>query len=377
MKIVHVIPALTKGGAERVVVDLANAAAEAGHDVSIVAAVPAPPQLIAHALRPEVRLRYVGTHSIRRSYLLLVPWLIRNRVWLLGHDVIHCHLTFGSVFAAALQRLRRLMRRTKPIVIETYHAVGMAIPTSERARHALLLRGRDAVAFMADDPYWRRFAETNGATLFRTIPNGIAGTSPASREDSERYRSERTSIPGDRLAVLGTVGRLVPARRPDLLLETFEHVASVLPDVHLLMAGEGTERHALEESAERKGIASQVHFPGLVLDPSEAIGLIDLYLTVNVGQTTGIAALEAAFLGVPIIALQLQQSYRPDANDWIWSSPDPSQVGARAVQLLQDRKALAEIADRQRAHARTQFSVGAMAQAYADLYQAAVDRMPS
>src|SRR3569833_832498 len=86
MKIAHVIPALTKGGAERVVVDLANAAVDDGHDVSIVAAVPAPPELIAGELRHEVNVMHVGTGSIRPAYLRLVPRLIRNRKWLFGQD---------------------------------------------------------------------------------------------------------------------------------------------------------------------------------------------------------------------------------------------------------------------------------------------------
>ena len=378
MKIAHVIPALTKGGAERVVVDLANAAVDDGHDVSIVAAVPAPPELIARGLRPEVNVMHIGTGSIRAAYLGLVPWLIRNRKWLFGQDVLHCHLTFGSVFASAAQRLRSLLRHDRPVVVETYHAVGMAIPNGERARHAMLLSGRDAVAFMADDPFWRGYAERNQDTIFQTIPNGIAGLSRAPRQRSERYRKEQTSIPDKKRAVVGTVGRLVPARRPDLLIDAFETVTKTFGrDVHFLMGGEGPERGALERAARRKGIAGQVHLPGLVVDPAEPIGLIDLYLTVNVGATTGIAALEAAFLGVPIIALQLQDGYSRGAGDWMWSSPDPSELGAKAVELLEDPRALAELGARQQAFARTRFSVAAMAQAYSALYQAAFERARS
>ena len=74
MKIVHVIPALTKGGAERVVVDLANAAVEEGHEVSIVAAVPAPPQLVAHALRPEVCLVAICVRLRVRGCQFSLAW---------------------------------------------------------------------------------------------------------------------------------------------------------------------------------------------------------------------------------------------------------------------------------------------------------------
>lgn len=375
MKIVHVIPALTKGGAERVLVDLANSAVGAGHDVAIIAAVPAPAELIGWRLRPEVTLHYVGGRSIRGSYLRLLPWLLRNRRWIFEQDVVHCHLTFGSVLAAVLQRLRRISKPSQPALVETYHAVGMAIPDRERAMHALLLSGRDAIALMADDPYWRRYADEHRKTIFRIIPNGIAPPEPASAEKVERYRDELTVIPAKRRAVVGTVGRLVPARRPELLLEAFGHAAVALgPEIHLLMGGEGSERVALERAARDRGLAAQVHMPGLVLDPAEPIGLMDLYLTVNVGATTGIAALEAAFLGAPIIALQLQKGYCARSNDWIWSSPDPAAIGAKAVELLNDPAALAELAGKQQAHARAHFSVEAMAQAYDELYETALQR---
>jgi len=374
MRIVHVIPALTKGGAERVVVDLANAAVEDGHEVSIVAAIPAPPELVAQDLRPEVDIRYVGSGSIRAAYLRLPLWLVRNRKWLFGQDVIHCHLTFGSVFAAAAQRLRRLLRR-RPAIVETYHAVGMAIPNSERARHAMLLKGRDAIAFMAEDSFWRRYAMGNKSTIFRTIPNGIAEPRPASKEKSRRYRTHCAAIPENALAVVGTVGRLVPARRPDLLLEAFANVAEAIgPDVHLLMAGEGGERGALEETARRKGIARQVHMPGLVLDPAEPIGAMDLYLTINVGPITGIAGLEAAFLGVPVIGLQILDDYESKADDWIWSSRNPGEVALTAVDLLNDRAALHDLAERQQAIARQRFSIDAMSRAYDELYSVALAR---
>ena len=178
MKIVHVIPALTKGGAERVVIDLANDAVERGHRVAILCAAPAPAEQLPRPLRPEVELRYIVPpgRSRRAAYAVMLPWLVRNRRWLLGHDVIHCHLTAASVFGSLVQWLRRIHRRSSPVVIETYHAVGMVISARQRAFYASLLSMRDAVAFMADDPYWVRFRQARPHHLFRTIPNGIVAS---------------------------------------------------------------------------------------------------------------------------------------------------------------------------------------------------------
>lgn len=375
MRIAHIVPALTKGGAERVVVDLANAATEAGHEVTVIMAVRAPPHLLASRLNPRIELAYVGPRSVRHSYIRLLPWIWRHREWLLSRDIIHCHLTFGSVFGFIVGKMRLLLRRSHPAIVETYHAVGMAIPNADRAIHACLLRGRDAVAFMADDPYWCRYARRHTKMIIKTIPNGVAEPKRVSSETSESYRRDHTAIPSQRRAVIGTVSRLAPERRPDLLLDAFVHVARAIgPDVHMLIGGEGGERGLLEETARERGVADQVHMPGLVLDPAEPISLMDLFVTVNVGPITGIAALEAAFLGVPIIAIQLVKDHRPAEDDWIWSSSEPDELARKIVELLNDRAALKRLASRQRATARNRFTIEAMAQAYDELYHEALKR---
>ena len=56
--------------------------------------------------------------------------------------------------------------------------------------------------------------------------------------------------------------------------------------------------------------------------PGEEFAILELYLTVNVGPTTGVAALEAAMSGLPVIAYQMVADYKSGSSDWIWSSRD-------------------------------------------------------
>jgi glycosyltransferase involved in cell wall biosynthesis len=236
-----------------------------------------------------------------------------------------------------------------------------------------LLSGRDAVAFMAEDPEWTRYTAARPGRLFRLILNGVAPPPPVSPAVVEWFRTERTSIPAKRDAVIGSVGRLATERRPDLLLETFVCLSKLLDrDVHLLLAGEGLERGALEAQIQRHSLGNRVHLPGLVVNSAEPLAIIDLYLTVNVGPITGIAALEAAFAGLPVIAVQLQQGYKAAPGDWIWSSTDPAEVAARAVELIINLPERQMLAGQQQAYVRAHHSVEAMARAYDRLYDDAL-----
>ena len=373
MKIVHVIPALTKGGAERVVVDLANQAIEDGHAVTILAGCAANAELLPAPLDPRVQIRFLADEASRprAAYVRLLPWIVGNWSWLRAQDVLHCHLTLGSVLGTLVQAVRAIGRSDRPVVVETYHAVGMAITNRHRAIHAWLLKHRDAVAFMATDPFWERYRAARPAQLLRTIPNGVSRAPPADPCACERFR-RATGLPAD-ATVVGTVGRLVWERRPDLLLRAFAHLRnqSEVP-VHFLLAGEGPERARLEALAHELEVADAVHMPGLVANPMEAFGAIDLYLTVNIGAITGVAALEAALAGLPVVALQLVKSRPERDDDWIWSSSEPVKVAEYALILLRDVATLKGLAQRQQDYVSAHHRVETMALAYEELYKKAL-----
>jgi glycosyltransferase involved in cell wall biosynthesis len=368
MKILHFIPSLVRGGAERVAIELANDAARRGHQVAMVAAVRNSPELMPLPLRSDVELRYVHPRGgVRGAQLRLIPWTIANRQWLFGQDVIHCHLWLGTQFGALLQKIRG--RRERPVIVETYHAVGMPIPRHHRALHALLLHGRDATAFMAEDPYWNRYRAARPGQLFRTIPNGVSAPRPVSPSGDRAA----AGIPHNALLV-GSIGRLVNERRPDLLMQVFAGIAREIDRAHLLLAGEGPERPALEARACASELQERVHMPGLVLDAAEPLGIIDLYVTVAVGSTVGVAALEAALSGLPVLAVQLLPEYRATGGDWIWSSADPAEVAGRAVELLREPAKLRALAERQRVHAGAHYTAEAMSDAQQRFYTDALAR---
>ena len=371
MKIVHVIPGFTKGGAERVAVDLANAAVEKGDSVAVIAAFHAPENLLQHDLRKEVEVRFVAksADSARHTYLQLVPWLIRNRAWVLSHDIVHCHLTFGAVFGTLAKLLGAASGRRTPLIVETYHAVGMPIPKLHRRIHSVLMRGRDAVALMAEDPYWERWLRDQPLPT-AVIPNGVRGSIVHPTMGEVRAFGVSNGIP-EGAKVVGTVGRLVPARRPDLLLQAFANAARTEANLHFIMAGDGPNRAAIEAQIDRHGLRGRVHMAGLVMEPALAFSVIDLYLTLNVGPITGLAALEAATFGIPVIALQLRDDYPPRVADWIWSTNDVGRLAERIIELIRAPEERVAIAERQMQHVASCCTVDAMAEAYRALYAVA------
>lgn len=373
MKIVQFIPALTKGGAESVVVELANQAAADGHDVTVLLAFAVDRTLMRDKLRPDVAVRVMnpeGRGAIGR-YAAMAPWLWRERRWLLAQDIVHCHLTFASVAGTAIQILRRLGRRSRPRVVETFHSIGMPLPRAKKAMFRRFARVRDGYGMIADEAGRGRFFDGTQTLPLVFAPNGIdTDIALPSAEAARGFRSA-VGIP-ERALVVGTVGRIIRDRAPMSVVAAFGQIAEVAgPDVHFFIGGEGPMTDEVRTKANRLGIADRLHLPGLITQPTAAFANIDLYLTINVGTMTGVAALEAAACGLPVIAVNTRADH-DGGSDWIWSDADPVKVGNRAAELLADRDKRAALARVQQAYVRAHYSGSAMWQAYEGLYRRAL-----
>jgi len=369
MKITHVIPALTKGGAERVLIDLANEASAAGHAVTVVVAHPEDPALGEGMLRPEIMVRHMrGAPSRYRRYLRLPAWLLANWSWLREQDVVHCHLTFAAALGTQLRWLRRITGSKRPRIVETFHGVGMPIRRRQLMLSTFLASGRDGLALMARDAHWTRFAERNPALPLAIIPNGVAvDDAPVGAAERAAYR-EGLGIPAD-APLVGTIGRVQAERNPLAIVAAFAGIARQAgADVHFLMGGTGPMLDAVRAEGERLGIGDRLHLPGMVLSPRTAMAAMDVYVSVNVGPITGIAGLEAAAGGTPVVAVQALAEHRRGEADWIWSDPDPALVAQEAARLLADAGERTALSQRQRAHVLAHHSAGAMARAYETLY---------
>ena len=375
MRILHVISQLTKGGAERVVVELANSLARSGDDVAILATHPVDPNWLQSEIDSAVDLKFVHRSPANRlaTYASATGWLVANRDYVLGREIVHGHLSFGSAFGTLVVLLRSLRGQGTPKVLETYHAVGMAMPSVKRRLHMALASSHDGLVGMADDPVMRGFRQSHPRLPYALIPNGIS--LPVDRpSEAERMEYRRAlGIPGGAL-IVGTVGRLVPDRSPERIVEVFAEIARRRDDVHFFMGGEGSESRRVRALANELGLDRRLTLPGLIVRPALAYSILDLYVTLNVGTITGVAAMEAAAMAVPVVSLQLDATYVPTDRDWIYSSWDQAAVAREALRLLDspDQKRL--LGESQRKFVEEHHGVEDMASAYREFYRSLLDQ---
>jgi glycosyltransferase involved in cell wall biosynthesis len=166
-------------------------------------------------------------------------------------------------------------------------------------------------------------------------------------------------------ARIGSVGRLVPVKGFDVLIEAARSLAPEL-DVEFVVVGEGPERSALERQAH----GLPVSFPGALHDPGEVAGFLrtlDLFVLPSRSEGLPNVVLEAAACGLPVVATRAP-GIDGAAADALLVPPDDAVALARALRV--------RVLDPVPARPLGVQSFQAVARAHRDVYAAAAAWRP-
>jgi glycosyltransferase involved in cell wall biosynthesis len=98
----------------------------------------------------------------------------------------------------------------------------------------------------------------------------------------------------------GYLGRLDPAKSPELLLNSLQFACMEGAELHYF--GDGPARAAIESGAVKMGLADRVHFHGVVQRPQEALAQMDVLWLPSTVEGFGLVLIEAMASGVPVVA---------------------------------------------------------------------------
>lgn len=272
------------GGAERVLESLCAGGLDRGWEQHVLNPFARDPE--SAALRSHLPgAEYVGRRCDRRSELPAVRRWLGRELASLEPDIVNVHLFHAGAMTASLSG-------PHPRILTQHHGNFLsAVGRNLEARIDSWAGGRYDMLVAVSEWTARYLLDTRGLSpdRVRTIPNGWTGT-PEPRSQVDR---EPTIV---------SVGNLRPEKGHEGLLRTFALVLSELPDTHLRVVGEGTERSHLEQLARSAGIASRVEFLGRVDPPWSELSRADVFAAAPQVEPLGIAALEAMAAGLPVVA---------------------------------------------------------------------------
>src|SRR5262249_2788092 len=113
--------------------------------------------------------------------------------------------------------------------------------------------------------------------------------------------------------VMLTVGRLATGERykgVDEVIEVMPRLLRQFPNLRYLIVGDGSDRVRLEAKARAHGLSGYVIFTGRIAEPEKVAhyNLADVYVMPSHGEGFGIALIEAAACGIPVVGSSVDGS---------------------------------------------------------------------
>jgi GalNAc-alpha-(1->4)-GalNAc-alpha-(1->3)-diNAcBac-PP-undecaprenol alpha-1,4-N-acetyl-D-galactosaminyltransferase len=351
MHITLVIGALNTGGAERVCVNLANAWADRGWDITILTVSqrsrPSP-----YSIDPRVKRRDIGKPRFARPVELnhdsvapVMRGLQRDGCLSLINDVSLIAMLRYGILATAPDVVIPMIDMTNVRVIAAMYGTGIPVIACEQTDSARVSLGkwqgvrqalyRHAHAVVAPQPSIADWLSRHGARAC-AIPNPLIAPPP--------MRIQRNG--GRRRLV--TLARLSREKRPELLVRAFASIAGDFPEWDLEIHGDGPMRQSIARYISELA-PSRIHLHGFVNAPYTILDGADLFVSTSWVEGFGNAIWEALACGVPVVAMEagapVRSLVRDGVDGLIVSTNNTPALAAALASLMGDdaaRQALAE-----------------------------------
>lgn len=290
MKILQLISGnLGQGGAERFVMDLSEAQANLGHDVTICS-FRQPGADVINSLPSNVKFYSFGKTA---GATPLLPFRIARYIRNEKFDVVNCHLT--AVFLYIVWSLL-ICRGTK-----FYYTIHSNPYEEEPRKWVRVIRRffieRNRLTFVGiSDEISKRFIELYGLTVdVPVIVNGRKQQKPSAL--FEQVQREVKSYCRDaQTKVFVAVGRLTREKNHELMLKAFSRI-----DENVTLLVLGLDYNGFVE-AHKHEIPDNVHFLGGKSNVYDYLLCADCFIMSSLYEGLPISILEACSAGLPVIS---------------------------------------------------------------------------
>ncbi|MBV2209759.1 MAG: glycosyltransferase [Thermomonas sp.] len=279
--ILYIITGLGMGGAEHVVVALADKAASEGNVVKVAYLTGG---MLVHPQNKNVEIIPIGMTGARSFFTALIR--LRSVIKNFKPDVVHAHMFHANIMA----RFSRFWVKIPRLICSAHNS-------SEGGWLRMLLYRY--TAYLGD--YFTNVSaeaaailETSGAAAAGTIIPVLNGI------DTSRFRCMRKK--NNKVPVLIAVGRLeVQKDYPNLL-----KAAAILKQrnvaFHLKIVGDGKLRSELSILSRQLSLDANVTWLGIQRNVPELLNLADLFVLSSAWEGFGLVVAEAMACELPVVA---------------------------------------------------------------------------
>ena len=346
MNILHIIPNLTKGGAERICLDIANEIqSRKEHNYLLV------------LLDEENEYQELSSNTnlkVTSSKLKLKVFGkdnndlddLQNIVDDFKPDIIHSHLFLAELFSkhiksdakrfahvhdnmSQLEKVPFVSLTNKQAIVKQFERSYYKKISRKRTTHFLCI-SKDTESFIENT-----LEGFNKKSHF--FPNAI---------NLERFLSQPKEVNPNKIRICN-IGSFAPKKAQSFLID----VAMILKNDHQLnfeidFLGDGPEKSTVKDKVGHLNLGNQVNFHNNVSNPEEFLRLADLYVHTAKYEPFGLVLIEAMASGTPVITSDGKgnRDFMTKKNGILLKDRDPHLFAEKIMELIYNKELYSSIA---------------------------------
>ncbi|MCG6534254.1 MAG: glycosyltransferase [Syntrophales bacterium LBB04] len=351
--ILHVIDALNIGGAQELLVLLADKTPKSTYQTLICVI------QTDTTMKPRLESKGVTVHCCNRTrpsifcpgdFILYFYRNVRDVISLCrqnGVDVVHCHLSdaeFIGILAGWLYRADRVISTVHYPAFLPERKIGDLRNYLRIGLTRMLYHLADVVVAVSDDVAKKLM------TVFHLAPqkvnvviNGVDVETIHNTPPKPELLSSLCASPGQRLVT--SIGRLMPPKGHCHLVEAMLHLTRQFHNLKLLLVGDGDLRESLEQLSHRLQVQDVTSFLGSRNDVREILALSEVFVLPSLSEGTSFALLEAMAAEKPIVATDIPGNnaiLKHEHNCLLVPPGNPEKLAAAIAFLLNNPLTAAE-----------------------------------
>jgi glycosyltransferase involved in cell wall biosynthesis len=365
MRVVHLAVAGDIGGAERLLVDLAQQEDLTGASHHVLLLTPNP-RLRDYFAAQGVSLTYRAAREhpltfLRQSLLERDARWVADQCRTAGADLLHLHTLGSHVLGVRAARLAKIP------TVRTEHHFAYYTDWSARpfARWALLRTNRIvAISEFIAQRVLGMFPWA--APRMVTVRNGVNAT---------RFVPSRNAVAGERHGPLRALiaCRLEPWKGVDLAVRAMAQLEARRPGaMRLTIAGEGSQRPSLETLVRQLGLARAIDFVGRRQDMPATFAECELSVSASEEEPLGLSVLESMACARPVVAFReggIPELLRDGDTGFFATAHSASALADALERAIDARDELVAMGRRARAFVEREGNLEAMCEGYREVYR--------
>lgn len=303
VKILFILPSLSRAGAEIQTVNLINGLSAVKYEKHLIC-FERDLAILGLLDQENVSFHYLPRYrKIDFSVIRGISKVIdQNKI-----SLVHCSLQISLLMGWLGVRLSR----RKPKLISALHTTinrNYKLELFDWLLYRWLMRSCDRIICVCNnqkDHWVRKFPALK--KLMQTIYNGVDVNyfSPVGHTFLAGQLKLDLKLPDDAI-VIAHIAAFRPEKGHQILLSAFAKIASSYPNAYLVFAGDGLLRGVAMQQVQDLNLQEQVRFLGAVADVRPLLAMSDLAVIASTAvETFSIAMLEAMSMQVPLVATDI------------------------------------------------------------------------